>query len=73
MKIKMLGNIYQNSGAAGMGLRVEGGRLVNDRPCPVMGLERMANERKAMKKAEKISVIADGYMAAEINSKMMGL
>lgn len=72
MKMKIVGSIYQSNGA-GIGLPIVDGRLVNDRPCPVIGLQKMASERKAMKKAEKISTMSDAYVAAEINSKMMGL
>jgi len=65
----MKGNIYQHGG----GLRVEGGRLVNDAPCPVMGLQRMAEERKSMKRTEKVSSMAEAHVSANVQSKLMGL
>lgn len=70
MKIK--GSIYQGGGA-GFGMPVEGGRLINNRPDGVMGIEHLASQRKAVKRAEKVSAMTDAYVSAEINSKMMGL
>ena len=47
------------------GLKVKNGRLINDRPEPVIGLYEMACAKKSRKKAEKISIIAEGNMLSE--------
>ena len=46
-----------------MGYTVMDGRLINESPEPVMGLSKMAQTRKAMKRAEK----AEGNELAEAN------
>lgn len=41
------------------GLRIQNGRLINDRPDSMTGLQRMARMKKAMKREEKISMMTD--------------
>ena len=41
------------------GLRIQNGRLINDRPDSITGLQRMAQMKKAMKRQEKISIMVD--------------
>ena len=41
------------------GLRIQNGRLINDRPDSITGLQRMALMKKAMKRQEKISMMVD--------------
>jgi hypothetical protein len=50
-----------------MGYTVMDGRLINESPEPVMGLSKMAQTRKAMKRAEKVRMIAEGNELAEAN------
>lgn len=75
MKMKKMGSIYQNNGA-GIGMPVEGGRLVNNRPDGMTGIAHMAMTRKVMKKEAKINMAAEGYMRgermSEMNEMMMG-
>ena len=52
---------YQSMG----GLRVEKGRLINDRPQGVSGLEQASRVRKMMHRAKKVDMIADGIELAE--------
>jgi hypothetical protein len=52
------------------GLKVKSGRLINDRPEPVIGLYEMARANKARKRAEKISMIAEGNMLSESMNMM---
>jgi hypothetical protein len=52
---------YQSMG----GLRVEKGRLINDRPNGVSGIEQAAMLRKAMRRAKKVDMYADGIDLAE--------
>lgn len=53
-----------------MGLPVEGGRLVNNRPDGMTGIAHMAMTRKAMKKEAKINMAAEGYVRGEQMSEM---
>jgi hypothetical protein len=69
MKMKMMGSIYQNNGA-GMGMPVEDGRLVNNRPDGVTGIQHLAMARKAMKKEAKIEMAAEGYVRGGQISEM---
>lgn len=75
MKMKITGSIYQNNGA-GVGLPVEGGRLINNRPDGVMGIQHMAAMRKAIKHENKVNTYAEGVMRgermSEMNEMMMG-
>lgn len=52
------------------GLDVRGGRLINNRPCSVNGIQRAAEMKSAMKREKKVSMIADGIRRAEMLEKM---
>lgn len=66
MKIDLSQSVYANgSNGAGPGLRVDGGRLINDRPDSRMGIEKMAEARKVMKYERKVQMIADGNVRAD--------
>ena len=67
MKIK--GSIYQNNGA-GMGMPVEGGRLVNNRPDGMTGIQQLAIARKDAKREAKINMAAEGYVRGEQMSEI---
>jgi hypothetical protein len=54
----------------GNGLTVKGGRLINELPNGVMGIQAAADARKMRKREEKISMIAQGYERAEMMSEM---
>ncbi len=47
------------------GLYVKDGRLVNDRPDGISGIEQAAKIKKAIKRARKIEDIAQGIQMAE--------
>jgi hypothetical protein len=64
MKMKIIGSLYQNNGA-GMGLSMNDGRMVNNRPDGMTGIAQMAMARKAMKKEAKIQMAAEGYVRGE--------
>lgn len=71
MKIDLSQSVYANgSNGAGPGLRIEGGRLINDRPDSRMGIEKMADARKLMKYERKVQMIADGNVRAERMEEM---
>jgi len=47
------------------GLRVEKGRLVNDRPNGITGIAQAAQLRKTLHRARKVDMMADGIELAE--------
>ncbi len=71
---KNLGSIY---GIMDDGLTVKDGRLINNRPCSKNGIEKAAELRKAIKRADKISMISEGValgdMKAEMREEEMGM
>lgn len=48
------------------GLTVKGGRLINDRPTNMSGIEQASMLRKTVHRAKKVSMIADGIELAEM-------
>lgn len=67
-----LGNsIYQqkNSGSYN-GLTVKDGMLINNRPDGQTGIAQAAQLKKAMHRAEKISVMSTAFMMGETMSEM---
>jgi hypothetical protein len=71
---KNLGSIY---GIMDDGLTVKDGRLINNRPCSKNGIEKAAELRKAIKRAEKIEMyseaVALGDLKAEMREEGMGM
>ena len=53
------------------GLSIKNGRLVNERPCGISGIQEAVNIKKMKKRAEKISMIAEGNRIAEINEMIV--
>ena len=51
---------------------IKNGRLVNNAPPLQTGICKMAKMRSAVKKAEKISMIADGMDMAEMRKNILG-
>lgn len=52
------------------GLTVKNGRLVNNRPNNMTGIQEAAMYRQQMKKQYKIDCIADGIERAEMRKEM---
>ena len=71
---KKFGSIYS---LMNDGLTVKDGRLINNRPCSKNGIEKAAELRKSIKRAEKISMISEGValgdMKAEMREEGMGM
>lgn len=71
---KNLGSIY---GIMDDGLTVKDGRLINNRPCSKNGIEKAAELKKAIKRAEKIEMyseaVALGDLKAEMREEGMGM
>jgi hypothetical protein len=80
MKFDLGQSVYANSSnVTAPGLRVEGGRLINDRPDSRMGIQKMADARRMMKHDLKVQTYAEGYVRgermeqmSEMMSSMMG-
>jgi|TARA_B100001939_G_C16592570_1_gene467517 hypothetical protein len=53
------------------GLYVKDGRLINDRPDGMMGIEKAAKLRKMVKKQEKVQMISDGILRAKMSEIFM--
>ena len=71
MKIDLSQSVYANgSNGAGPGLRIEGGRLINDRPDSRMGIEKMAQARKVVRHEAKVQTYAEGFARGERISEM---
>jgi hypothetical protein len=71
MKIDLSQSVYANSSSGtAPGLRIEGGRLINDRPDSRMGIQKMADARRMMKHDLKVQTYAEGYVRGERMEEM---
>lgn len=52
------------------GLRIKGGRLINDRPASESGLAKLCRVKKELKRMEKVSIIADGVQMGEAREQL---
>lgn len=52
------------------GLTVKGGRLINQLPTGVTGIQRAAQIKKEMKRADKISMMSEAMYQAEIRADL---
>lgn len=70
-KLDLMDSIYANRG-----LTVRNGRLINQAPDGVSGIRQAVDMKKALKKGEKISMIAEGVRMgnnlSEMDEMMMG-
>lgn len=55
------------------GLTIKNGRLINNRPDGVTGLQQAIELKNAAKREKKISMMEEAYIRAEIKGKMLGL
>ena len=69
--LKVSNSIYASKLMLGNGLDVQGGRLINNRPDSMTGIAQAAVAKKAMKRMEKVSMIADGVSLGDMRSDMM--
>jgi hypothetical protein len=53
-------------------LTVKNGRLINNRPNGITGIQQAAEIRKAMKKAEKIEMMAQAVAIGTIKADAIG-
>lgn len=52
------------------GLSVRNGRLINNRPDGVTGIQRLAELKKARKREEKVSMMEEAMYRAELRADM---
>ena len=70
-RLDLSNSIYQQRPKGSLsGLTVNDGMLINNRPDGQSGIVQAAQARKAMKQAEKISIIARGNAMGEMLSEM---
>jgi len=51
---------------------MKNGRLINDRPCGVTGIQQALDLKKMMKREQKIDMMVEADMRASMREKMMG-
>ena len=62
--LKLSNSIYQQKGS-GIGLGVKDGMLINNRPNSMTGIQQAVEVRKSIKRAEKVSTMAEAYAMGE--------
>lgn len=70
MKLRLQDSIYQQK-KAGPGLVIEDGMLINNRPNSMTGIQKAAQVKKAIHKAEKVQMISEAVFLGNIRSEMM--
>jgi hypothetical protein len=71
-KLNLGNSVYQAKESGSFsGLTMRNGRLVNNRPDGQTGLAQAAEIRKAMKVAEKVSIVAKGTAMGDMMSEGM--
>ena len=70
--LKLSNSVYASKMMMGNGLDVQGGRLINNRPDSMSGIAQAAIAKKAMKRMEKIDIIAEGVSMGDMRSDMIG-
>jgi len=69
--LNLKNSIYQQKNVGSFeGLTIKDGMLINNRPDGQSGIAQAAQVRKAMKTAEKISIVARGTAMGEMMSEM---
>jgi hypothetical protein len=66
--LNLKNSIYQQKTASGSysGLTVKNGMLINERPDGQTGIAQMAQMKKSIRTAEKISIVARGNAISEM-------
>jgi hypothetical protein len=72
-KLNFGNSVYQSKESGSFdGLTMKNGRLINNRPDGQTGIAQASDIRRAMKRAEKISIVAKGTSMGEMMSEMGG-
>jgi hypothetical protein len=70
-KLNFGNSVYQSKESGSFdGLTMKNGRLINNRPDGQTGIAQASDVRRAMKRAEKISIVAKGTAMGEMMSDM---
>lgn len=70
-KLNFGNSVYQSKVSGSFdGLTIKGGRLINSRPDGQTGIAQASDIKRAMKVAEKISIVARGTAMGEMMSDM---
>lgn len=54
------------------GLTMKNGRLINQRPCGVTGIQEASDARKRRKREDKIEMMVEADVRASMREKMLG-
>lgn len=54
------------------GLTMKNGRMINERPCGVTGIQQAVDLKKAMKREQKIEMMVEADVRASMREKMLG-
>lgn len=55
------------------GLTIRNGRLINDRPDGMTGIQKLCETKKMVKREQKIEMMVEADVRASMREKMMGL
>jgi hypothetical protein len=69
-KADLSNSIYQQKGA-NFGLSVNDGMMINNRPDGQTGIRQMADLKKAVKRADKVQMMAEAVYLGNIKTEMM--
>ena len=69
MKANLMNSIYQQKGS-GYGLTQKDGMLINNRPDGQSGIQQAVQLKKTIKRAEKVSYLAEGFRLGEMMNEM---
>ena len=70
-KLNFGNSVYQSKASGSFdGLTIRNGRLINNRPDGQTGLAQAADIKRSMKRAEKISIVAQGTAMGEMMSEI---
>jgi hypothetical protein len=70
--LNLSNSIYQRNGSKA-GLDVNGGMMINNAPDSRMGIQKIADMKKSMKRAEKVSMMADAVAMGTMRTEIIGL
>ena len=54
------------------GLMMKNGRLINERPCGVTGIQQAVEMKKTMKREQKIEMMVEADVRAAMRERMFG-
>ena len=54
------------------GLTMKNGRLINERPCGMTGIQHAAEMKKMLKREQKIEMMVEADVRASMREKMLG-